>query len=303
MRPADLDLCPQAVPPRAPGLWLKGELHSQPLVMAIVNRTTDSFYHRARQLDDAQGLAAVAEAAAAGADIVDIGGVRAGRGREISPDEEIQRVVPFIARVRKEFPDLVLSVDTWRSQVAQAAVDAGADLLNDTWAGSDPDVVAVAAKNDVAIVCSHTGGLPPRTDPFRAFYPEGVVANVRASLQASAERAVAAGVRPEAVLIDPTHDFGKTTWHSLELVRHTGQLVSLGYPVLMALSRKDFIGETLDLDVDERLEGTLAATAIAAWNGATVFRAHDVEATKRTLEMVAAVRGERPPKSAVRGMA
>src|SRR5690625_1186463 len=97
MRPADLDLCPQAVPPRAPGLWLKGELHSQPLVMAIVNRTTDSFYHRARQLDDAQGLAAVAEAAAAGADIVDIGGVRAGRGREISPDEEIQRVVPFIA--------------------------------------------------------------------------------------------------------------------------------------------------------------------------------------------------------------
>src|SRR5690625_210327 len=291
MRPADLDSSPQAVPPRAPGLWLKGQLHSQPLVMAIVNRTTDSFYHRARQLDDAQGLAAVAEAAAAGADIVDIGGVRAGRGREISPDEEIQRVVPFIARVRKEFPDRV------------ATVDAGADLLNDTWAGSDPDVVAVAAKNDVAIVCSHTGGLPPRTDPFRAFYPEGVVTNVRTSLQASAERAVAAGVRPEAVLIDPTHDFGKTTWHSLELVRHTGQLVSLGYPVLMALSRKDFIGETLDLDVDERLEGTLAATAIAAWNGATVFRAHDVEATKRTLEMVAAVRGERPPKSAVRGMA
>src|SRR5690625_4547987 len=222
MRPADLDPFPQAVPPRAPGLWLKGQLHSQPLVMAIVNRTTDSFYHRARQLDDAQGLAAVAEAVAGGADIVDIGGVRAGRGPEISPKEEIQRVVPFIARVRKEFPELVLSVDTWRSQVAQAAVDAGADLLNDTWAGNDPDVVTVAAKNDVAIVCSHTGGLPPRTDPFRAYYPEGVVANVRTSLQASAERAVAAGVRPEAGPIDPPHQLATSPRGSLGLVRHPG---------------------------------------------------------------------------------
>src|SRR5690625_6298982 len=140
--------------------------------------------------------------------------------------------------------------------------------------------------------------MPPRTDPFRALYPQGVLADVRASLQAGAQRAIAAGVRPEAVLIDPTHDFGKTTWHSLELVRRTQELADLGYPLLMALSRKDFIGETLYLDVEERLECTLAATAIAAWNGATVFRTHDVQATVRTLQIIAAARAERRPKTA-----
>lgn len=271
--------------------------------MAIVNRTTDSFYHRARQLDDAEGIAAVAAAAAAGADIVDIGGVRAGRGPDVTVADEIERVIPFIERVRQEFPDLLISVDTWRSPVAQAAVDAGADLLNDTWAGTDPGVAQIAGRNAVGLVCSHTGGMPPRTDPFRAFYPEGVVADVLAGLSAGAQKAIAAGVRPDAVLVDPTHDFGKTTWHSLELVRHTRELVKLGYPLLMALSRKDFIGETLDLPVDERLEGTLAATAIAAWNGASVFRAHDVQATVRTLEMAAAIRADRPPRRAIRGMA
>src|SRR5690625_1230213 len=291
------------VPPRAPDLFLRGKPRPGPLVMAIINRTTDSFYHRARQLDDDEGIAAVGQAAADGAHIVDIGGVRAGRGPDVSVADEIQRVIPFIGRVRNEFPDLLISVDTWRSPVAQAAVDAGADLLNDTWAGTDPAVAQIAGKNDVALVCSHTGGLPPRTDPFRAFYPQGVIADVRAGLTSGARKAVAAGVRPDAVLIDPTHDFGKTTWHSLELVRHTRDLVDLGYPLLMALSRKDFVGETLGLPVDERLEGTLAATAIAAWNGATVFRAHDVQATVRTLEMVAAIRADRPPRQAIRGMA
>lgn len=291
------------VPAQAPGLRVRDQVHSGPLVMAIINRTTDSFYHRARALDDDAGMTAVARAARDGAHIVDIGGIRAGRGREISAAEEIERVVPFLARVRERFPDLILSVDTWRSEVAREAIAAGADLLNDTWAGADPDLFEVAGAHDVAVVCSHTGGLPPRTDPFRAYYPTGVVPEVLAALQASAERAVAAGVRPDSVLIDPTHDFGKTTWHSLELVRHTSQLVELGYPVLMALSRKDFVGETLGLAVDDRLEGTLAATAIAAWNGATVFRAHDVLATIRTLEMVGSVRGERPPKRATRGMA
>lgn len=292
-----------AVPVQAPGIRLRNQVHEGPLVMAIVNRTTDSFYHRARSLSDEAGLAAVAQAAAEGAQIVDIGGIRAGRGREISPTEEIARVVPFISRVREQFPELILSVDTWRAEVAEAAIAAGANLLNDTWAGADPELFSVAGANDVAVVCSHTGGLPPRTDPFRAYYPNGVVAEVVESLRTSAERAVAAGVRPDAVLVDPTHDFGKTTWHSLELVRHTGSLVELGYPVLMALSRKDFVGETLGLEVDDRLEGTLAATAIAAWSGATVFRAHDVLATVRALEMVSSVRGERPPKRATRGMA
>ncbi|HEY8718757.1 dihydropteroate synthase, partial [Pengzhenrongella sp.] len=132
---------------------------------------------------------------------------------------------------------------------------------------------------------------------------DGVVQDAVARLAAAAARAVSLGIDPASVLVDPTHDFGKNTWHSLHLVRRTAALVELGHPVLMALSRKDFVGESLDLPVDERLEGTLAATAIAAWLGARVFRTHDVRATRRTLEMVAVLRGDTPPAAAVRGLA
>jgi dihydropteroate synthase len=131
--------------------------------------------------------------------------------------------------------------------------------------------------------------------------PDGVVAAVLDGLRAGAERAVAAGVAPAAVLIDPTLDFGKTTRHSLRVLRATDEVVALGYPVLQSLSRKDFVGETLDLPVDDRLEGTLAATAVAAWLGAIVFRAHDVRATRRVADMVASIRGARPPARAIRG--
>jgi dihydropteroate synthase len=155
-------------------------------------------------------------------------------------------------------------------------------------------------------VCSHTGGAVPRSLPHRVSYgdtPEAVVDDVVATLAASAARAVDAGVDPASVLVDPTHDFGKNTWHGLALLRRTSTLVALGHPVLMALSRKDFVGETLDLPVEERLEGTLAATAVAAWCGARVFRAHDVRATRRVLDMVASIRGDRPPAAVVRGLA
>ncbi|MDQ2624915.1 MAG: dihydropteroate synthase [Actinomycetota bacterium] len=273
------------------------------VVMAIVNRTSDSFYAAARFTDDDAALAAVERAAADGAEIVDVGGIRAGRGPRVEPEDEIARVIPFVAAVRERFPDLILSVDTWRAQVAREAARAGADLINDTWAGHDPELAEVAAAEGVGVVVSHTGGALPRTDPLRVSYPGGVVEDVLARLAAGAARAVAVGVDPAAVLIDPTHDFGKNTWHSLELVRHTARLAELGFPVLVALSRKDFVGETLGLDVDDRLEGTLAATAIAAWHGAGVFRAHDVAATRRTLDMVAAIRGVLPPVRAVRGLA
>lgn len=272
------------------------------VVMAIVNRTPDSFYSAARFDDDDAALDAVADAVAAGSEIVDIGGVRAGRGPRVEPAEEIARVVPVVAAVRDRFPDVVLSVDTWRTEVAREAVAAGADLLNDTWAGHDPGVARVAAEAGVGLVVTHTGGARPRTDPLRVDYPGGVVADVVAELAAGAARATELGVDPAAIIVDPTHDFGKNTWHSLELVRHTARVVELGFPVLMALSRKDFVGETLDLPADERLEGTLAATALAAWQGAGVFRAHDVRATRRTLDMVAAVRGDLAPARAVRGL-
>ena len=271
-------------------------------VMAIVNRTPDSFFDGGANVELDAALEAVARAVDEGADIVDIGGVRAGYGPAVEADEELARVLPVVAAVRERFPQLLISVDTWRAQVASQVVAAGADLINDTWAGADPGLLAVAAETGAALVCSHTGGLGPRTDPHRVSYDD-VVADVVATVTTAAERAVEAGVRNDGILIDPTHDFGKNTRHSLELTRRLDELVATGWPVLVALSRKDFVGETLDLPPGDRLEGTLAATAISAWHGARVFRAHDVRATRRVLDMVASIRGTRPPSVARRGLA
>jgi dihydropteroate synthase len=275
----------------------------RPLVMAIVNRTRDSFFDRGRTFSDDAAVAAVDQAVAEGADIVDIGGVRAGaQGERVDADEEIRRVVPFVAAIRERHPDLVISVDTWRHEVARQVCEAGADLLNDTWAGADPRLAEVAAEHGVGVVCSHTGGLGPRTDPFRVRYTD-VVGEVVAELVERAERMVRLGVPREGVLIDPTHDFGKNTWHGLALLRHVDRLVDTGWPVLLALSNKDFIGETLGAAVDERLEGTLAATAVAAWAGVRVFRAHHVLQTRRVVDMVASIAGTRPPEYVLRALA
>jgi dihydropteroate synthase len=196
----------------------------------------------------------------------------------------------------------VLSVDTFRASVARAAFEAGADLLNDAWEMPEPATLEVTAEFGAGLVCTHAGHLPPRTRPHRVAYPD-LMADVVGTLTAMAERAVAAGVPREGVLIDPGHDFGKGTRHSLQVTARTAELVATGWPVLMALSRKDFVGEVLDLLPDERLEGTLAATAVSAWQGARVFRAHDVTATLRVLRMVDAVRGLAPPVVNVRGLA
>ncbi|MEO5611079.1 MAG: dihydropteroate synthase [Ornithinibacter sp.] len=276
--------------------------------MAIVNRTPDSFWSGNRHDDLDSAVAALEEAVALGADIVDVGGVRAGQeGDVVTIAQEIERVVPFLARARQAHPDLVLSLDTWRPEVARiAAAEAGIDLVNDTWAGHEPDLVQVAAEVGAGYVISHTGGLPPRTDPVGVTYPPeptGVVDDVLRTLHEGAERALAAGIPADRILVDPTLDFGKTTAHSLMALRHTEAIVALGFPVLQALSRKDFIGETLHLPTDDRLEGTLAATAVAAWLGASVFRAHDVRATRRVVDMVATIRGDRPPLLAARGVA
>lgn len=271
-------------------------------VMAIVNRTPDSFFDGGANVELSSALETVARAVDDGADIVDIGGVRAGYGPLVGPEEELARVLPAVAAMRERFPKLVISVDTWRAEVASQVIAAGADLINDTWAGADPGLVAVAAESGAGLVCSHTGGLGPRTDPHRVSYDD-VVADVVAAVTAAAVRAVESGVRSDGILIDPTHDFGKNTWHSLELTRRLDQLVATGWPVLVALSRKDFVGETLDLPPADRLEGTLAATAISAWHGARVFRTHDVRATRRVLDMVASIRGTRAPAVARRALA
>jgi dihydropteroate synthase len=279
---------------------------SQPAVMAIVNRTDDSFFAGNRHANFDSAMRALDSAVTQGADIVDVGGVRAGQeGAPVSGAEEIDRVVPFLVQARAAYPELVLSLDTWRAEVASAAAEAGVDLVNDTWAGHDPNLVAVAAEMGAGVVVSHTGGLPPRTDPVDVSYgsdPLDVVRDVLATLQRGADAAVGAGIPPERVLVDPTLDFGKTTEHSLQVLRHTADVVALGFPVLQALSRKDFVGESLDLPADQRLEGSLAATAVAGWLGATVFRAHDVPATRRVVDMVATLRGDRLPRLAVRGV-
>jgi dihydropteroate synthase len=270
--------------------------------MAIVNRTPDSFYDGGRTFELSAAVDAVGRAVDEGADIVDIGGVRAGYGPPVDVDEELARVLPVVSAVRERFPQVAISVDTWRAAVAGPAIAAGADLINDTWAGADPELVPLAAATGAGLVCSHTGGLAPRTDPHRVAY-EDVVGEVRQSLVAAATAAVARGVRRDGILIDPTHDFGKNTYHSLTLTKRLDELVDTGWPVLVALSRKDFVGETLDLPPDARLHGTLAATAISAWHGARVFRTHDVRATREVLDMVASIAGRRPPAVARRGLA
>jgi dihydropteroate synthase len=272
------------------------------LVMAIVNRTPDSFFDRGATFGDTAALAAVETAVAEGAAIVDIGGVKAGPGPEVDVAEEIRRTGRFVAQVRARYPDVVISVDTWRAEVGAVACDAGADLLNDAWGGVDPKLAEVAAAYGAGLVCTHTGGAMPRTRPHRVTYRD-VMDDVVAVTTELAGRAVALGVRREGILVDPGHDFGKNTRHSLEVTRRLDELVGTGWPVLVSLSNKDFVGETLDVPVPERLTGTLAATAVSAWLGARVFRAHQVRPTRQVLDMVAALRGTRPPAVARRGLA
>lgn len=272
------------------------------LVMAIVNRTPDSFYDHGASFADAAAQARVAQVVDEGADIIDIGGVKAGPGEEVDATAETERVVPMIAWVRDRYPDIIISVDTWRAEVAERACAAGADLINDTWAGVDPDLVKVAAASRAGIVCSHTGGAEVRTRPHRVGYDD-VVADVVAEVTAAAQHALDEGVARDSIVIDPTHDFGKNTHHGLALLRHVKDLVNTDWPVLMALSNKDFVGETLGVDLDQRLEGTLAATALSAAAGARIFRVHEVAATRRVVDMVAAIAGTRPPARTVRGLA
>ncbi len=271
-------------------------------VMAIVNRTPDSFYDKGATFDLDPALRRCDEVIAAGASIVDIGGVKAGPGKSVDAAEEIDRVVPTIEKVHERHPDVLISVDTWRSEVAEAAIAAGAGLVNDTWAGWDPELIEVAGHHRVGYVCSHTGGITPRTRPHRVHFDD-VVADVIAETTQLAERAASLGCLEELTFIDPTHDFGKNTFHGLELLRRIDEVVATGWPVLMALSNKDFVGETLDRGVGERVAGTLAATAWSAARGVAAFRVHEVAETADVIRMTAAIQGEVAPLATTRGLA
>ncbi|WP_394430729.1 dihydropteroate synthase [Streptomyces sp. SGAir0957] len=273
----------------------------EPVIMAIVNRTPDSFYDQGATFQDEPALARVEQAVAEGAEIVDIGGVKAGPGEHVGAEEEARRTVGFVAEVRRRFPSVIISVDTWRHEVGEAVCAAGADLLNDAWGGVDPKLAEVAARHKVGLVCTHAGGAEPRTRPHRATYDD-VMADILDVTVSYAERAVALGVPRESVLIDPGHDFGKNTRHSLEATRRLPEMVETGWPVLVSLSNKDFVGETLDKPVKERVIGTLATTAVSAWLGAQVYRVHEVAETRQVLDMVASIAGHRPPAVARRGL-
>jgi dihydropteroate synthase len=271
------------------------------LMMAIVNRTPDSFYDKGATWAEDKAFERVALVVEQGAEIIDIGGIKAAPGVEISEAEEMSRVVDFVARVRAAYPSLVISVDTWRASVGAAVCAAGADVLNDAWGGADPELAGAAAEGGAAIVCTHTGGVTPRTRPYRIEYDD-VVAAAIADTTAYASRALDAGVPRESIVIDPAHDFGKNTFHSLELTRRLGEMVDTGWPVLVSLSNKDFVGETLDLPVGSRLVGTLAATAVCALAGARIYRVHEVVETRQVVDMVSSIAGRRPPHRAIRGL-
>ncbi len=285
---------PEAVPHPVLRLGQRIFEHGRPVVMGIVNRTPDSFYDGGSTYSFDAALERSESVVAAGAEIVDIGGVPAGYGADVDAAEELRRTRSLVAAVRAGHPDVVISVDTWRADVAEVLCGEGADLVNDAWSGADPRVAEVAAAYGAGLVCSHSGGLSPRSAP-RAVAYDDVVADVVERTTHLARRAVALGVRSDGILIDPTHDFGKSALQSLEVTRRLDEMVATGWPVLVALSSKDFVGETLDLPVGERLVGTLAATAVAAWHGAMVFRAHQVAETRQVLDMVASIRGDRPP--------
>jgi len=274
----------------------------QLLVMAIVNRTPDSFYKPGITWDESAAMDRVHQVMTEGADIIDVGGVPAAPGSEVDAAEEIRRTAGFIAAVRTAYPDVVISVDTWRHEVGRAACAAGADLINDSWGGLDPALAEVAAEAGAGVVCSHAGQQTPRTRPFRVAYAD-VMADVLDRTLALAARAERAGVDPQRIIIDPAHDFGKNTWHSLEVTRRLAEMTATGWPVLVSLSNKDFVGETLGVPPEERLPGTLASTSVSAWLGARIFRVHQVAETRQVLDMVSSIKGDRPPARTVRGLA
>ena len=261
-------------------------------VMAVINRTPDSFFDRGATFALDRAVAACTRAAAAGADWVDVGGVPFGRGPDVSVSEEIDRIAPVVDAVAAT-SDVVISVDTNRAAVARAAIDAGAAVINDTSGLGDPDMAGVVAGSDAHVVITHSVG-PPRTEKPAAHFDD-VVSEVRDFLLARIDRATAAGVPRERIIIDPGHDLDKNTLHSLEVTRRLDEIADIGLPLLAAVSNKDFIGESLDREKQDRLAGSLAAMVMCVERGARILRMHDVEASVDAARMVEAVMGWRDP--------
>lgn len=270
-------------------------------IMGIVNRTPDSFYDRGATFALDVAVEHAQHLIADGADIIDVGGIKGGPGSDVTVAEEISRVVPFVEALRATDQQVLISVDTFRAPVAIAALEAGADIVNDVTGLHDPSLLEVVAAHGAGYVAMHHGG-EPRTRPFRRIYEPNVTTAVVTHLEQLSQRAIDAGVAHTRLIIDPGHDFQKTTAHSLELSRNLDQLAALGLPVLVALSNKDFIGEVLDAPIDQRIDGSLAAAVFCAMRGANIVRVHEVGRTFAVLRMTESLLGWRPPAIQVRGL-
>lgn len=254
------------------------------LVMGILNRTPDSFFDAGEywSFDDflrkAEGLVDD------GADFLDVGGVKAGPGDEVTLDEELERVIPAIAALRERF-DVPISVDTWRADVLGPAIEAGADIGNDISGFADPKYLPVAAAGSASVVATHIRLAPRVPDPEPIY--DDLLADVRSFLADRAARALEAGVPRERIVIDAGLDLGKTRRMSWELLHRSEALVDLGYPLLLSASNKRFLFELLETERHDIASGTTAAHAIGIAKGCRIIRAHDVQAGRRVADMMA----------------
>ena len=291
VRPAPFAAPPLIQPRRALGTRTF-DFSRQVAVMAIVNRTPDSFYDKGRTFGLEEAVAAAHAAVAAGADWIDIGGVPFAPGPDVSAEQEIDRVVPVIEALRSE-AGVVISVDTFRSDVALRSISAGAHVINDTSGLRDVAMAKVVADSAATLVITHSISAP-RTAMARPRYDD-VVNDVADFLRARLDRALDCGVPVERIVVDPGFDLNKNTRHSLDLVRRLDEIAAIGLPVLVSVSNKDFIGETIDRPQGERLEGSLAAAVACILQGARIIRAHDVAPTVAAVRLTEAILGFREP--------
>lgn len=263
------------------------------VIMGIVNRTEDSFYDQGRTFALEAAVGAAVGAAHAGAGWIDIGGVPFSPDTaEVSTAEEIERVVPVVEAVGAA-SDVVISVDTFRAEVAAASIAAGASVINDTTGLSDPEMAAVVAGSSATVVITHSRAKPRQHFPQPQY--DDVVDEVKAYLVERVQWAVDAGVPESRIVIDPGHDLNKNTLHTLELTRRLSEIADLGLPLLAAVSNKDFVGEATGLDKPDRLAPSIAAATVCVLGGARILRMHDIAASVGAATMLQAILGFSEP--------
>jgi len=261
-----------------------------PLLMGIVNVTPDSFYDNGRTADPARAVERALQLAANGASVVDVGGMTAQPGSELEPAAELARVLPVIEGIRSAGCDVVVSVDTYRAPVAAAALDAGADIVNDHTGLSDPGLAAAVAGRGGGLVITHLGLAPKQVQGGRYDISPTAIAGF---LSERARAATTAGVDPAAIVLDPGLGFGKSTATDLATLRALPRLLGLGHPLLLACSHKEVTAEPLGLP-ESNIEGTAAVVAVAAFLGVQLLRVHDLPYMARVAAMAALLRPVAP---------